>query len=328
MKLTALYGLLILSVFVMATGESHAEDAAPVAFDCEDGTILEAVFDEDKASVTLPDGKTVDLKVQPSGSGFHYGSAKYDMIGKGDEIKWSVGKKTPVTCVARPDIPDLFDEPVDLEEVPLPADPKNPDVERKVICSRYDDFAIKEVDYGEKGAQKLALVAKDAACTEADAKERVIPDIEGYFLGAKGPYLFFTASDLWNGGLPFFVYGKTDLKMLFEDSLEGDSFDSLAVDGDKLTIEFRRAYTAPCSLYLDGGNCAATIKADVKGLGEIAALPECGPAYEAEKKRTPEFAAEIEQIQSVISHSARLVYDGKTKNVEALAGETSCRIAD
>ena len=305
-----------------------ASESTPTRFECDDGSSFAALFEGDTAAVELPSGESVLLQAQMTGSGFHYATAQYDMRGKGDEIQWTVGKKASLTCHAAPDAAALFDAPTRVDEVGLPVDPANPDAKRRIHCYRYQDFAVKEVDYGEKGAQKLAIIAADDACREEGAGDRVPAGLEGYFLGAKGNYLFFSASDGWNGAMPFYVYDAKTLAFLFEDSFEGSGFESLSVDGPSLTIEFQRAYSAPCSLYLDGGNCPDQIKNAIPGLGDVAAVPECGPAYDAEKRRTPDHAKEIEMLPSVISFHAKLVFDGKKTAIQALPGLTSCRPPD
>jgi hypothetical protein len=222
----------------------------------------------------------------------------------------------------------VFDTPVKVDKVALPADPDNPDTKRVVNCYRFANFMVKEVDLGEVGADKIALMPKDAACKRDDAGETVIKDdLAGYFLGMKGNFLFLTSSDGWNGGMPFVVFDAKANKKLFDDSFEGKSIKSIKIKDDVLTLRFRRTYTAQCSLYLDGGNCPADIR-KATGLGGKIALPDCGTAYEAEKKRTPDYAKDIEKLGSVVSYQAELVYDGKTASVKPLAGATSCRVPD
>lgn len=303
-----------------------AQEGDAVAFDCSDGTALSVAFGEADATLTLADGSSQVLKLVEDGKTYHYSNGRYAITGEGDTLRFAVGKKAPVDCRMQAAGMAPFDEAVTVDEVPLDPDPANPDVERRITCYRYPDFAVKEVDFGEKGAQKLALIAKDGPCAIDDPAERIVPDLEGYFLGVKGPYVFFTYSDGWNGGMPFQAYEAASLKLLFEDNFAGDNIDAVTLDGNKLTLEFTRAYTAECSLYLDGGDCPAKVKAAVPGLGTAAPLPDCGPAYEAEKKRTPDYAKDIEMAPSVIIHKARLVWDGSKLGVEALAGETSCQM--
>ncbi len=305
-----------------------ASESRPTRFECEDGTSFTTRFEADTAAVELPSGAIVVLQARMAGSGFHYATPQYDMRGKGDEIQWTAGKQASLACHVVPDAAALFDAPTRIDEVGLPVDPANPDTKRRIRCYRYPDFAVKEVDYGEKGAQKLAVIAAGDACREEGADDRIPAGFEGYYLGAKGDFLFFTASDGWNGAMPFYVHDAKTLAVLFEDSFEGSGFGSLSVDGRSLKIEFRRAFSASCSLYLDGGNCPDQIKSAIPGLGDVAALPECGPAYDAEKQRTPDHAKEIEMLPSVISYQARLVFDGKAATVLTLPGPTSCRPPD
>jgi hypothetical protein len=116
------------------------------------------------------------------------------------------------------------------------------------------------------------------------------------------------------------------MKRLFDDSFAGDDFESLDVSGAQVKISYHRVFSADCSLYLDGVNCAQKIKAET-GLGTPdAKLPDCGEAYDAEKKRTPDYAKEIEQLPSVISYEAELDYDGNKVTIKPLKGETACNV--
>lgn len=118
-----------------------------------------------------------------------------------------------------------FDKPVKVDAVALPKDELNPDAKPKITCSRYPPFMVKEVDLGEVGAEKLALLAANAPCERENERERVIEDdTAGYVMGVSGGFVFFRAADGWNGGLPFVVYDAKTGERLLDDSLEGDSF--------------------------------------------------------------------------------------------------------
>ncbi len=217
-----------------------------------------------------------------------------------------------------------FDVPAKIDEVALPPDPDNPQFKRKITCYRYTGFMVKQVDWGEVGAQKLALMAVDAPCTPDGTDERPFKDFYGYFLGRKADYLFFKAADGRNGGTPFYVYDSKTLKLLFEDSFEGDGFDKVETVGRELTLEFRRVYAAKCSLFIGGAKCAEQIKAEIKEMGDLIPVADCDASYRAEMKRTPDFADRISALPSVISYRTKLHFDGKQVVLEALDGETYC----
>ncbi|MBL0375419.1 hypothetical protein JJB09_25755 [Rhizobium sp. KVB221] len=321
-------------VFGVANAAS-AQDGEPmdeqdgVSVSCNDGTELLAQFTEEGVEVTLTDGQKVNLKLErDDDKGYSYTNGKFTLSGDDAGAKWTVGRKVPIACEMKDDSqPSAFDSPIAIDADPLAANKANPDAQPQVNCYRFPGFMVKEVDLGEKGAEKLAITPQNAACKkDAGKDEKVISDESaGYFLGAKGNLVFFQAPDQSNGGLPFVVYDATTAKRLFEDNLAGEDFDSITGDGSNLTLTFRRVYTADCSLYLDRNACGAAVK-NATGLGLVAPLPDCGPAYDAEKKRTPDYAKEIEQLPSVISYQAELNFSGGKVNVKALEGETACSV--
>lgn len=221
--------------------------------------------------------------------------------------------------------PAAFDAPVKRDVVLLPRDPGNPSATPKITCSRYPGFAVKEVDRGEVGAEKLALVATDAPCGRDGTGERVIvDDFAGYFLGVAGNFVFFTAADGWNNGLPFVVYDARTATRLFDGSYAGDGFTTVTATADAITLRFDRILTTTCTLFQDKGECAAKVSAET-GLA-VDRLPDCTAAYKDEIARTPDFAADIETMPSVIEYTVDLVHaDGKT-TVTPLAGQTACHL--
>ncbi|NEJ70915.1 hypothetical protein GR197_10225 [Rhizobium phaseoli] len=218
-----------------------------------------------------------------------------------------------------------FDKPIKRDVVALPKDELNPDAKPKITCSRYPAFMVKEVDLGEVGAERLALLASDAPCERASERERMIEDdTAGYFMGVRGGFVFFRAADGWNGGLPFVVYDAATGERLLDDSLEGDDFSAIRSGKGELTLDFRRVYTAACSLYLGGTACAKVIAADT-GLSPQQ-LPDCTAAYKAEIKRSPDHAGEIEKLPSVIVYPVELAYAAGDAARRPMDGPAACRI--
>jgi hypothetical protein len=220
-----------------------------------------------------------------------------------------------------------FDVPLAVDEVRLAADPANPSAERRITCQRYPEFAIKEVDFGEVGAERIAILTPDAPCTEAASGESVIThEMAGYYLGAKGSYLFLQTPDGWNGGLPFVVLDAKTQQAYFDDSawLGADGtaqlFRSIELTPKGLTLTFSRVYTAPCSLRVNDPGCDRIIR-EATGL---AVLPDCTKAYEAEKKRVPDYTGEVDATVSVITYAAKLTLEDGAVSREALGGEVSC----
>ncbi|EJZ23287.1 hypothetical protein, partial [Rhizobium sp. Pop5] len=176
----------------------------------------------------------------------------------------------------------------------------------------------------EVGAEKLVLLAADAPCERAGERERVIEDdTAGYVMGVSAGFVFFRAADGWNGGLPFVVYDSATGERLLDDSLEGESFGAIRSGKGELTLDFRRVYTASCSLYLQGTACAKAIAADT-GL-QPKQLPDCTSAYKAEMRRSPEHAKEIEKLPSVIVYPVELSYAAGETVRRPMDGTTACR---
>jgi hypothetical protein len=311
-----------------ASAQDQAEDQ-PFPLNCEDGTKLDALFTENDVTVTLADGTSITLPFKSDDPFVLYTDGKHQLTEKGDILEWTVGKKAPTICSPEDgDVATPFDQPVAVDNIDLPADKANPDAKPAVNCYRFKGFMVKEVDLGEVGADKLAILPEDAKCERDDAAEKKVTDpVAGYFLGAKGNLAFFQAPDGSNGGMPYVVIDTKTMKTLFSDSFEGADFEKIDDQGGKLALDYVRTFSADCSLYLEGTACAEKIKKET-GLGDVAKLPSCDESYNAEKKRTPDYAKEIEQLPSVISYPVTLTFDGTAATYSPRAGETSCRVPD
>ena len=329
-RITALAGVTIaaLALASPALAQDQEEDQ-PFPLNCEDGTKLTALFSENDVTVTLADGTSFKLPFKSEDPVVLYSDGQRQLAEKGDMLEWTVGKKAPTLCSAEDDdVATPFDQPVAVDNVDLPPNNDNPDAKPAVNCYRYSGFMVKEVDLGEVGADKLAILPENAKCERDDSAEKAVTDpVAGYFLGAKDSLAFFQAADGFNGGMPFVVIDTKTMKKLFDDSFEGADFEKIDVEGGKLVLDYVRTYSADCSLYLDGQACADKIGKET-GLGTVARLPDCGAAYDAEKKRTPDYAKEIEQLPSVISYPVTTTFDGTSVSYAPRAGETSCRVPD
>ncbi|WP_438748970.1 hypothetical protein [Pararhizobium sp. O133] len=218
---------------------------------------------------------------------------------------------------------DPFDKPVATETIKLAADPQNPSAEPKVTCSRYTDFMVKQVDLGEVGAEKLVLQAADAPCERDGAGEQVIrDDIAGYFLGVSASYVFFQAADGWNGGLSFVVYDSGTATRLFDTAMAIDSLSAIEGDEHGLSLQFVRNLTTSCSLYADTDDCARRIGEEI-GL-DVSRVPDCRDVYEAEMKRTPDYADAIKALPSVIEYPVALRWAANAVTITPRDGATRC----
>lgn len=329
-RLAALAGLMIGALVLAppASAQDQEEDQ-PFPLNCEDGTKLSALFTENDVTVTLADGTAVKLPFKTDDPFVLYSDGKHQLAEKGDILEWTAARKAPTICSPEDgDVATPFDQPIAIDNVDLPPNKGNPDARPGVNCYRFKGFMVKEVDLGEVGAEKLAILPENAECVREDAAEKKVTDpVAGYFLGAKGDLAFFQAPDGFNGGMPYVVIDTRTMKKLFDDSFEGADFEKIDRQGDTLTLDYVRTYSADCSLYRDGTACAEKIKKDT-GLGTTTPLPDCTAAYDAEKKRTPDYAKEIEELPSVISYPVTLTFDGTTATYIPRAGEASCRVPD
>lgn len=208
----------------------------------------------------------------------------------------------------------VFDAPAKIEVRKLPKDTYNPQAKPKLTCTRYGAFAVKEVDRGEKGAEKLAIIPADAPCA-VDTPGEIRIDMEGYFKGVIGDYIFFDASDGWDGGVPFIVFAP-DGRKLFEDSVEKGDFALASREGKTLRLQYTRVFHAPCSLYERTAECDGQVM-ELTGLGGEGAapatdLPDCTRIYDAQLKDTaPEYRDSLKSSPSVLVYPVELNFDGE-----------------
>ena len=194
-------------------------------------------------------------------------------------------------------VADLFDAPVKVEHLPLPADPANPQAKAQLSCFYFPHFAVKEIDLGQPGADQLSIIpiaagAKRPVCKRENIDSEIVirgEDWSGYFWGVRGSYIFFSAEDGWNGGMGFAVF-DANAKKLFEDAAK--TWHSVQPGKDGVSMRYLRVYEAPCSLKGDdGAGCWQQIQKDT-GLSE-AAMPDCTATYQAEQQRTPNLAQQV-----------------------------------
>jgi hypothetical protein len=220
----------------------------------------------------------------------------------------------------------LFDKPLHETHTTLPPDPDNPYFNKPLLsCFYYPNFMVKQLDFGEKGAEQLSILPywiKDHAeppCLRANAKDEMVIDrsiCDCYFEGAKDDFVFLTAADGFDGGSVFVVINSVDASRIFVDAAkltkDSSEFTSFAVlnypknDRDSaLELHYRRVYRAPCSLHADEKNCWGLIR-NITGLTE-SSPPNCATAYEAEEKKSPADAKSLMTDPSVITYEVEIV---------------------
>ena len=181
-----------------------------------------------------------------------------------------------------------FDPPLKVRNVRLAADPQNPKIRRQVTCFYYRSIVIKQVDYGEVGADRLALLpvlSRNATqCREdREALEYVIPadTWSGYFSGVKADYAFFDGPDGINGGLGFMVLRLFDRKAVLEDVAQ-HGIKSIDYEEGVLKLRYQRAFAGTCSIPTGGDSCRDTL---VRDTGVSAgSLSICSQGYQAARE--------------------------------------------
>jgi len=184
----------------------------------------------------------------------------------------------PASLLAQTDSPDAtFDTPIEKKVVDFGLSSGNPpggqNMRIKLSCYIYASFMIKEYnDKGMKGAEWMSITPitgqQAPPCSrEHGPGEKVFKEEGderlGYFRGVKGDYVFFTAADGINGGMPFSVHDSNTGKVAFADSAywggmwnkppEPSPFNDLrvtSVPGQPLTLTYLRVVATECDLHL------------------------------------------------------------------------------
>jgi membrane-bound inhibitor of C-type lysozyme len=77
-----------------------------VTFACPAGQTLRVEFatsdPQAPAIIHSPAGPAVTLPSLPSGDGFRYGDADYELRGKGNQVTWTEGRNPAITCMVAP----------------------------------------------------------------------------------------------------------------------------------------------------------------------------------------------------------------------------------
>jgi hypothetical protein len=175
-----------------------------------------------------------------------------------------------------------FDKPLQKKIVDLGPSRFSPRSRAKVSCYFYERFMVKEVDMGQKGADRLAIVpvarGEIAKCTWAREKtEKVVnpKDWTGYFKGAKNDLVYFDADDGLNGGMGFAIYDAKAGKKVFEDIAFGPvEF----LESNPLTLKYTRMYDGECVNPQRNADCWERIRTKI-GLTN-SPVPDCQKGYE------------------------------------------------
>jgi hypothetical protein len=243
-----------------------------------------------------------------------------------------------------------FDKPLFQKTVYLGSQ-SSPGARAKVSCYFFSNFQVKQVDKGEKGAERLAIVpaakGRTRTCTrlrEPGEKDVNSDEWTGYFKGVKGNLVFFDADDGVNGGMGFAVYDSKTMKKIFDDVALGELTFAEA-GGAQTAVAYTRVVDGGCIIPKEQNACWDKIK---KQLGlENASAPDCKVGYEnsaqqlakgrcqAQNADNPQCVAkEIElarrqtnDANSVIAYPVEVVLS-PTPAIKPVAGNARCWPAD
>lgn len=243
-----------------------------------------------------------------------------------------------------------FDPPQSKKTLYLGPSPAGFGRRAKVTCYFYPRFMVKEVDRGEKGADRLSIVPITPStvrrCTASQTKtEKVINADEwsGYFKGVKKDLVFFDGDDLVNGGMGFAVYDAKTGKRIFEDSALGD-LEFSATLGPETSVKYMRVIDGQCIIPKDQAACWEQIR---KTIGVDASPPDCKQAYEqsaqklakgrcqAQNSDTPQCAAKEIQLArdqtkdatSIIAYPVEVTL-GSEPSIKPMIGDVKCWPSD
>jgi hypothetical protein len=247
-----------------------------------------------------------------------------------------------------------FDKPLSKKTVELGPSSAFSQNRAKITCYWFAHFMVKEVDLGEKGAWRLAIVhgSKKSVpdCTRLREKGEIVvnpDDWSGYFKGVKGNLVFFYADDGWNGGMGFAVYDARTGKKIFEDVASGDLefSDTPAKTNDAETaVHYSRLVDGGCVVPKEADACWDKIK---QRFALTSAAPDCKAGYEnsaqvlakgrcqAQNSDNPECVAkeivlarkQTGDANSVIAYPVEAVFSANP-TVRPIAGDLRCWPSD
>lgn len=98
------FGLTLIAAFISCACSSTPPPQVDrnVPFTCTNGESISVVFSRANGTATLlRNGEHIQLKQQPSGSGFMYSNGPNTIRGKGDDLTVEIGRMVPLQCRAK-----------------------------------------------------------------------------------------------------------------------------------------------------------------------------------------------------------------------------------
>ncbi len=91
---------LLLTVMLAGCTTTAAPRPANLAsYRCDRVPMFKVSFEADHAMLDTGSGTPIRLEQQPAASGFHYASPTHSIRGKDEQLLYTVGRMSPITCV-------------------------------------------------------------------------------------------------------------------------------------------------------------------------------------------------------------------------------------
>ncbi len=230
---------------------------------------------------------------------------------------------------------ESFDKPIKETVVDMGPSPYYPWINGRhgqLLCYYFQQFMVKQLDMGQKGAEWISIAPNDPAhltpCNRKHAGEKFRRDSQGeYIAGVKGSFVFLEAADCFDRGCPFAVFDAASGKKLFEDqrrlSPKGKIAEiHFAKSGESLVMRYPRVVAAECSLPQEKSKCWRQILTS-SGLTPQPA-PKCAE-YNGFNQATDSGTDDLRD-PSVVSFQVEVTIPGF--NVRILPGPVLCWAAD
>ena len=101
MKNIALLYLLALALIGCSNNsvQYNSSKVNEISFTCDRGDPIQVRFLQNKElAILIRNGKTIELRQEPSGSGFSYSNGQTSIRGKGKELMVLIGRMAPINC--------------------------------------------------------------------------------------------------------------------------------------------------------------------------------------------------------------------------------------
>ncbi len=218
--------------------------------------------------------------------------------------------------------PGLFDPPLAVQRIEGPELTAAQSFER----TSYADFMVRETktDSAERGPS--FLVRQPAGGTRLPcpgrhaASDVPLDEGETAFMGRKGPFLFYEATDTPDVE-PFSVWHEPDGKQLYSDVMAASGgLQAISIAGGVLHLTYVRAYAGDCSLLKDGAACWAKSMKAGHFTRAVAARPPPATACTAPYRAAQAPVGDA----SVITYEVAMVLTGDGKATVLSRGVVGC----